>query len=168
MNKLRWSILPAMVVMVLGAATMLAQENRGNISGRVYNDLDANVVCTGTGEPGVGGIVIAGNSVEGNSMGVTTLDDGTYQLTTVAFGTWTVRVDPGDNWTATTNPERQVVVNEENRDVTNVDFCITQSPLPTLPESGAPIVTNLVLVTAAGVGLVLAGLFVFWIGRKVN
>ena len=145
---------------------VFAQDDRGNISGRVYNDLDGNGVCADTGEPGVGDIPVLSLSDQGNQMAVTTLSDGNYQLTTVAFGTWTVRVEPEDSWRVTSSREHQVVVNEENRETTGIDFCITQQQTVP-PDGGAPFAQPVAIVALAGFGLLTAGFIVLWLGKRV-
>jgi len=166
MKKYAWILPVVVMVLIVGTMNVFAQNDRGNINGRVYNDLDGNGVCEGTGEPGVGGIVIQATSLEGNEMAVTTNSDGKDQLTTVAFGTWTVRVDTGDSWRVTSSRERQVVVNEENREPSGVDFCITQQQsVP--PDSGAPIAQPMAIAALAGVGLLAVGFVLLWLGRRV-
>lgn len=166
MKKYAWIIPVTVMALIVGTLNVLAQGNRGNISGRVYNDLDGNGVCVDTGEPGVGDIPVLSLSTQGNQMAVTTLSDGNYQLTTVAFGTWTVRVQPGANWRVTSQREYQVVVNEENRETTGIDFCITQQQsVP--PDGGAPIAQPLAIAALVGFGLLTAGAIVLWLGKWV-
>jgi hypothetical protein len=166
MKKYAWIISVMVMALTVGTMNVFAQDDRGNISGRVYNDLDGNGVCAGTGEPGVGGIGIQASSIEGNQMAVTTQSDGNYQLTTVAFGTWTVRVMPGDSWRVTSSREHQVVVNAENRETTGIDFCITQQQTVP-PDGGAPIAQPLAIAALAGFGLLTAGFIVLWLGKRV-
>ena len=165
MKKYVWIISVMVVVLTVGTMNLLAQDDRGNISGRVYNDQDGNGVCAGTGEPGVGGIGIVSLSSEENKMAVTTLSDGNYQLTTVAFGTWTVRVAPGESWRVTSQREYQIVVNEENRETTGIDFCITQQQTVP-PDGGAPIAQPMAIAALAGFGLLTAGFIVLWLGKR--
>jgi hypothetical protein len=166
MKKYAWIILVMVMTLTVGTMNVFAQDDRGNISGRVYNDLDGNGVCAGTGEPGVGGVGIQSASIEGNQMAVTTQSDGNYQLTTVTFGTWTVCVVPGDGWRVTSSQDQQVVVNNENREPTGIDFCITQiQTVP--PDGGAPIAQPLAIAALAGFGLLMAGFVVLWLGKRV-
>jgi hypothetical protein len=166
MKKYAWIISVMVLALAFGTLNLFAQTDRGNISGRVYNDLDGNGVCADTDEPGIGGIGILSLSNEGNQMAVTTLSDGNYQLTTVAFGTWTVRVAPGDGWRVTSQREYQVVVNEENRDTTGIDFCITQQQTVP-PDGGAPIAQPMVIAALVGFSLLTVGFIVLWLDKRV-
>ena len=166
MKKYAWIIAVMVMALTVGTMNVFAQDDRGNISGRVYNDLDGNGVCADTGEPGVGDFVIQASSIEGNEMAVTTQSDGNYQLTTVTFGTWTVRVVPGESWRVTSSREHQVVVNAENRETTGIDFCITQQQTVP-PDGGAPIAQPMVIAALASFGLLTAGFIVSWLGKRV-
>ena len=166
MKKYAWIISVMILTLTVGTMNVFAQDDRGNISGRVYNDMDGNGVCAGTGEPGVGDIPVLSLSDQGNQMAVTTLPDGNYQLTTVAFGTWKVRVEPGDSWRVTSSREHQVVVNEENRETTGIDFCITQQQTVP-PDGGAPIAQPVAIAALAGFGLLTAGFIMLWLGKRV-
>jgi hypothetical protein len=166
MKKYAWIISVIVLALTVGIMNIFAQENRGNISGRVYNDQDGNGVCADTGEPGVGDIPILSFSDQENQMAVTTLSDGNYQLTTIAFGTWTVRVAPGESWRVTSQREYRVVVNEDNRETTGIDFCITQQQTVP-PDGGAPIAQPMVFAALVGFGLLTAGSIVLWLGKRV-
>lgn len=164
MKKYAWIISVLVMALTFGTMNVFAQDDRGNISGRVYNDQDGNGVCAGTGEPGVGDIPILSKNTEGNQMAVATQPDGNYQLTTVAFGTWTVAVEPGESWRVTSSREQQVVVNAENREPSGINFCITQQPTVP-PDGGAPIAQPIAIAALAGFGLLMAGFILLWLGK---
>ena len=179
MRKKAWIILAVIVLMLVitGTTAAFAQSSGGAILGTVYNDIDANGVCVGTGEPGLTGMVVEFVNVEAAiQTALQTNENGSYGYTSAGFGTWNVTVKPPEGWRSTAQPTRQVILTSTQPVASGVDFCITQdaststpatppaTAVPggsggavTLPESGATIAPALLNAAAIGIGLLAIG-----------
>lgn len=160
---------------------------RGSIRGSVFQDVNGDGRCIGTGEPAAVGIPIEFVSNDGQVvLYLQSGDNGTYGLVAAGLGTWTVTVRPPQEFVTTSAPSRQAFLSAEQRLVEGVDFCVRAraggtpppgwtpgpgwmpGPMPTypvvLPESGAPAqgavpmaANGLVLLALLGLALLLAG-----------
>ena len=190
MRKKVWIVLAVIVLMLVitGTAAAFAQSSGGAILGTVYNDLDANGVCVGTGEPGLTGMVVEFVNVEAAiQTALQTNENGSYGYTSAGFGTWNVTVKPPEGWRSTAQPTRQVILTSTQPVASGVDFCITQdaststpatppaTAVPggsggavTLPESGAPIAPALLIAAAIGIGLLAIGAGLLFYSRRAS
>lgn len=168
----------------------------GSIRGTVYNDLNADGKCVGTGDPSEAGVPVSLVSPGGqNNVILETGDDGTYGMVAAGLGTWTVGIKQDSGWVVTSNNNNvQVYLSSEQLGVQGVDFCVvragtatppastttpTKIPSPTntpvpgttppavvMPESGGPIAPILLAALVSGAGLILAGLGIEWHRRR--
>lgn len=150
---------------------------RGSIRGTVYEDLNADGRCVGTGEPALAGVTIQFVSNDGNAtVYLYSGNNGTYGLVAAGLGTWTVTAQPPAGHVVTSKNPLQVFlgVEEDKQLVLGADFCIHRgtavvvppiyippgsvTPPVFLPESGtrvAPVVSGFILL---GAGMVVFGL----------
>jgi hypothetical protein len=165
-RKLSLSLLAIALVLIISPALPAnAQTNTGSIRGTVYNDLNGDGFCVGTGEPGQSGIpVVFVYTVSGTKLPLMTGVDGSYGIVSITLGTWQVTVTPGTGWTVTSQQTQQVILTDTQPTVSGVDFCITQAPAsgggtspPVLPESGADVAPALIAVSALGAFLLVFG-----------
>jgi len=166
MRKIFWTtsitIFLYAIMSILHAAQ--AQEQKGIIIGTVYRDINANGVCVNEGEPRVAANIpmeLVSDDV-GELVRITTAADGSYAYNTDALGLWRVTVVPGAGWRVTSQQTQEVVLNIDNLDVTNIDFCIIEVEQSsgggtTLPESGAPVAPALLMASTIGFILIAAG-----------
>ena len=190
MRKNVWIILAVIALMLLitGTAVAFAQSSGGAILGTVYNDLNADGVCVGTGEPGLPSIVVEFNNVEASILtALQTNENGSYGYTAAGFGTWNITVKPPTGWRSSAQQTRQVVLTSTQPVAAGVDFCITQdsgsgtpaappaTAVPggsggavTLPESGAPIAPALLIAAVIGIGLLVIGAGLFFFSRRAS
>jgi hypothetical protein len=97
--------------------------------------------------------------------------DGTYGLTGVTVGSWTVDIQPLQGWRATSETPLAVNLSAEFNSAGNIDFCLaegTSSTPTTLPASGAVMTPPLLIATAAGVLLLVAGMALILRERRVS
>lgn len=186
MRKKVWIISVVVVLMLLitGTAAVFAQTTGGAILGTVYNDLDANGVCVGTGEPGLPGMVVEfANTEAAIQTALQTNENGSYGYTAAGFGTWNVTVKPPSGWRSTAQQTRQVTLTSTQPVAAGLDFCITQGTTSggsggdgssgsggavTLPESGAPISQSLLITMVIGIALLAVGAGLFFYSRRVS
>ena len=168
-------ILIAVVLLLAPALSAYAQEqNIGSIAGTVFNDLNADGFCVGTGEPGQSGVPIQFvYTASGTTVPLVTGLDGSYGIVSITLGTWRVTVQPPSGWRVTSQASREVTLTSTAPQVLNVDFCITQAPAtgggttpPVLPESGAGAAPSLIAAAVAGAVLLVLGAGLILSGRK--
>jgi len=174
----RISLLVIMIALVLLVTPVLAvgaqDNNIGSIRGIVYNDLNADGFCVGTGEPGQSGVPVEFVYLaSGTTVPLITGVDGSYGIVSITLGAWQVTVKPPTGWRVTSQATRQVALTSTTPQVNNVDFCITQAPAsgggtspPVLPESGADVAPSLQIAAAIGALLLAAGAALVLSGRR--
>ena len=113
------------LVGVVGTGT---QTTSGTIRGRVFEDLNSDGVCVGTGEPGLAGIPVEFIHESNATIFLQTEQDGTYSLVGVGFGTWQVTVRPGSGFVATSQQSISVTLSSEQPEVKGIDFCVARVP----------------------------------------
>ena len=178
------------------AQDTLAQDVNGSISGFVFRDLNENGVCSDEDEPGVVGIPLQlVNRNDNTIVNLTSGGEGFYELVNASGGTWTVTVNPGAGWSVTSQQTIQIVVDEDEPDIEDVDFCIVEvgatatatpappptpvtgatpvqpvapTPVPVLPESGAAVSPSVLWVVALGLLLMVSGAALLVRTRKNN
>jgi hypothetical protein len=178
------------------AQDTLAQDVNGSISGFVFRDLNENGVCSDEDEPGVVGIPLQlVNRNDNTIVNLTSGGEGFYELVNASGGTWTVTVNPGAGWSVTSQQTIQIVVDEDEPDIEDVDFCIVEvgatatatpappptpvtgatpvqpvapTPVPVLPESGAAVSPSVLWVVALGLLLLVSGAALLVRTRKNN
>ena len=178
------------------AQDTLAQDVNGSISGFVFRDLNENGVCSDEDEPGVVGIPLQlVNRNDNTIVNLTSGGEGFYELVNASGGTWTVTVNPGAGWSVTSQQTIQIVVDEDEPDIEDVDFCIVEvgatatatpappptpvtgatpvqpvapTPVPVLPESGAAVSPSVLWVVVLGLLLLVSGAALLLRTRKYN
>jgi uncharacterized membrane-anchored protein YitT (DUF2179 family) len=167
--KRRISLLVIMIALVLLIVPVLAvgaqDNNIGSILGVVYNDLNADGYCVGSGEPGQSGVPVEFvYTASGTAVPLLTGVDGSFGIVAITLGTWQVTVRPPLGWRVTSQPSKTVTLTETTPQAVGVDFCITQAPEsgggtnpPVLPESGADVAPSLLIAAAIGALLLAAG-----------
>ena len=167
-------LLAALVLLsLIGVVGAGAQTDSGTIRGTVFEDLNSDGACVGTGEPGLAGIPIEFIHESNARIVVQSTSNGTYSLVGVGFGTWQVNVQPGSGFVATSQQSFSVSLTSEQPEVTGIDFCVgrvtvtptaTAAPTATptaasslMPESGAGAPPTLLIVGAIGIALFALG-----------
>jgi hypothetical protein len=165
-RKISLSLLVIGLLLIISPAlSVSAQTNTGSIGGIVYNDLNGDGFCVGTGEPGQSGVPVEFiYTGSGTTLPLMTGVDGSYGIVSITLGTWQVTVKPGTGWRVTSQQTRQVTLTDTQPTVSGVDFCITQVPAsgggtspPVLPESGADVAPALIAAAAVGAFLLMLG-----------
>lgn len=149
-NAVILSIVTLFSLMFIFVTLAQAQDERGQISGAVYEDVNGDGVCVNTGIEGenpVANVPIEFvSSDEAVVLELTTGDDGTYGLVAAGQSIWRVTAKPDTTtWTVTSeNPLYPPVLPETGLIQTGVNFCIskggtgvTGNAVIILPESGA-------------------------------
>jgi hypothetical protein len=183
-------ILSTILLILLGSALVTgAQTDVGTISGTVYRTENPNSTCTEAdlvGEPRVPLQFV--NRDNNTTINQQTSSDGSYEFIAGSEGTWQVTVNPGPGWRVLTQQTRQVVIDEDNQEYEDINFCIIRVPTPTptstvqttptqtistptpvppvLPESGAPVAPLLLLAAGLGVLFLIAGGGLFIYSRR--
>lgn len=166
--------LALLLSLILGVALVQAQAANGAIRGTVYEDIDANGVCIGTGEPGLANIPVEFMSDGGTVIVLQSGQDGTYGMVGVGNGTWQVTVKPGTGFLVTSQQSYSITVSDEVKTTAGVDFCVARVTDSTgddgalLPESGASLPPALLVTAAVGAALIWAGVFALGIGLKLR
>jgi hypothetical protein len=167
-------LLAALVLLsLIGVVGAGAQAQSGTIRGTVFEDLNSDGACVGTGEPGLAGIPIEFVHESNARIVVQTVQDGSYSLVGIGFGTWQVAVQPGSGFVATSQQSFSVTISSDQPEVTGLDFCVervtvtptaTSAPAATptsasslMPESGAGAPPTLLIVGAIGIALFALG-----------
>jgi len=189
-------VLICIAAVAVQAQDTLAQDVNGSISGFVFRDLNENGVCSDEDEPGVVGIPLQlVNRNDNTIVNLTSGGEGFYELVNASGGTWTVTVNPGAGWSVTSQQTIQIVVDEDEPDIEDVDFCIVEvgatatatpappptpvtgatpvqpvapTPVPVLPESGAAVSPSVLWVVALGLLLLVSGAALLLRTRKNN
>lgn len=189
-------VLICLAAAAVQAQDTLAQDVNGSISGFVFRDLNENGVCSDEDEPGVVGIPLQlVNRNDNTIVNLTSGGEGFYELVNASGGTWTVTVNPGAGWSVTSQQTIQIVVDEDEPDIEDVDFCIVEvgatatatpappptpvtgatpvqpvapTPVPVLPESGAAVSPSVLWVVALGLLLLVSGAALLLRTRKNN
>lgn len=151
------------LILLLATGVVSAYQSNGSIRGTVYQDLNADGRCVGTGEPVLVGTPIKFVSDDGKTtLYLQSGDNGTYGLVAAGYGTWTVSADPNNEWVVTSQNPIKAFLGSEQLLVLGVDFCLakvgTVPPGTVLPESGAAIAPVLLAVMSAGAGLAVSGI----------
>lgn len=137
----------------------------GSIRGTVYQDTNQNGQC-GSGDPVVADIPIQFVSNDGETvLFLQSGSDGTFGLVAAGYGTWQVSAQPPAPWRVTSTTPQPAFLDNDNRVVQGVDFCVTNtavtatSSLVLLPTAGAQ-ANNAIFIwaTLTGALLILAGL----------
>lgn len=180
MKKRNIWVLISLVTTLLLSVTAYAQEPRptptnvpqqttetgrkGTIQGAVYEDVNGDGRCVGTGVEGE-------NPVEGVDIEFVSSDqetiitlysgpEGIYGLYAAGFSYWGVSARPNADWVVTSEETLYVPVYEDSLAQTGVNFCVqkaSQARQRVLPNSGAPALP-LSSVAFVGIFLIVLGL----------
>ncbi len=161
----------ALLVLALVApiAVANAQGSNGSIRGTVYNDLNEDGFCVGTGEPGQPGVPVEFvNQAGGFTIPLMTGQDGSFGVVAIALGTWQVTVKPPSGWRVTSLQTINVTLTDTQPVAGGVDFCIAEGTGTdggtsggtggtTLPESGAAVSPSLLIAGVIGAMMLVVG-----------
>jgi hypothetical protein len=166
----------------LMAGIVQAQEDgeRGYIEGRIHRDVNGDGKCVDTGVAGED--PIANINVQFTSSDSETVitnysgPSGYYGLAAAGYSYWEITVLPGPEWTVTSAPTIYVPIFADSRSATDVHFCLSKGGgiggatgrvvVNLLPESGGAASSVLAIAAVAGVGLLVAGIFLEWRRRS--
>ena len=175
MKKALQISIPLFLLLSLASSVLAQQPQRGSIRGAVYEDVDGDGKCIGTGVEGEGPVVgINVEFVSSDEATVVTLqtgDDGTYGLVAAGFSYWGVTVKPDENWVVTSEETIYVPVFEDSPLQTDVNFCIqnVKNVKTILPVSGGAASTMgwiTVVIGLIGISLITIGLGMEWWRRQ--
>ncbi len=146
----------------------------GFISGAVYQDVNGDGQCIGTGIAGenpIGGINVEFvTEYDPTPIILYSADDGNYGLAAAGFADWSVSAKPDAGWVVTSAKTVKAPVSAETPVITNVNFCLAKrTAVPViLPEAGgSPLAGQLLLwAFSLGAGLFLLGLGAAYKGRR--
>lgn len=115
----------------------------GTIRGAVYEDVNSDGKCIGTGiageQPAAGITIEFVSSDEQTVINLTSGPDGLYGLAAAGYSYWAVSARPGTDWVVTSNETLTVPIFEDSLVATNVNFCVQRAGTArvVLPASGA-------------------------------
>ncbi len=177
------------ILFLLGTGIVFAQQ-RGEIHGAVYEDVNGDGVCIDTGVAGekpVENIELEFvSSDEAVVINLVTGKDGTYGLVAAGQSNWRVTANPDSTkWVVTSEKTRYAAVFEETLVVTDINFCVQKVGTVTtgstgttgsgsnaviiLPESGAAKNSTPVwLFAGAAIGTAFVGLGILLEMRRRN
>ena len=145
--------------------------SRGTIQGVVYQDVNGDGRCVGTGIPGEGPVPnVDIEFVSSDEKTVITLysgPDGIYGLFAAGHSYWAVTAKPGPEWIVTSQQTLYAPIFEDSRVQTDINFCVMKTTgyarvRAILPEAGRAASPGLTITALAGLTLVLTGLFLNW------
>jgi hypothetical protein len=179
MKRVLTTTLFIILVLALAFGVAQAQENRGTIQGVVYEDVDGDGLCVDTGVEGEGPVenidVELASSDEATIFVHYTDVYGKYGLYAAGHSYWRVTAQPNADWVVTSENPLYALLDDDNRAVTEVNFCVqkanaaatgTGTAAVILPESGSAH-NNLTTITLlAGLGIILAGAAIEWRRRQ--
>ena len=162
--------------LVFGVAQ--AQENRGTIQGVIYQDVNGDGKCVNTGVEGEGPVenvnVEFVSSDEKTIITLYTDVHGKYGLYAAGHSYWQVTAKPNADWVVTSENPLYAPLDDDNRAVTDVNFCVRKANAVItggtaaiiLPVSGAA--HNNLTTTALSTGFffILTGLVMEWRRRQ--
>ncbi|KAA3663230.1 MAG: hypothetical protein DWQ04_11280 [Chloroflexi bacterium] len=176
------------ILLLLGTSIAFAQQKRGEIHGKVHEDVNGDGLCIDTGVAGEDPIshieLEFVSSDEAVVINLITGDDGTYGLVAAGQSNWRVTANPDSTkWVVTSEKTRYAAVFEETLVVTDINFCVQKVGTVTtaggtttggssnaviiLPESGAAKdTTPLWLFAGTILGLSLIGIGIFFELRR--
>lgn len=176
-----------------GGTDQVSDEQRGSISGFIYEDVNGDGRCVNTGVAGenpIRGIDV--RFVSSDRQTVITQysgENGDFGLYAAGQSYWEVTVLPGAGWTVASQSTIYVPVYAESPNHANINFCLTRGTnaviqLPgvvgtiLLPESGASHAERqaaqtetmwrwvAALTAVTGLTLIAAGLYLQWQRRQ--
>lgn len=140
-------------------------QQRGSIQGLVYEDVNGDGACVGTGVVGenpVAGVTIRFvSSDEKTVINLTSGPNGAFGLFAAGQSYWAVSAVPGPDWVVTSAATQYAPVYENSLSISGVNFCLQQASAARvlLPASGGAFSTAMVSVLGmVGVLLIAAGL----------
>ncbi|MCB9421219.1 MAG: hypothetical protein H6667_15565 [Ardenticatenaceae bacterium] len=166
------------LVLALAFSVAQAQDNRGTIQGVVYQDVNGDGKCVNTGVEGEGPAEnINVEFVSSDEKTIITLYTdmyGKYGLFAAGHSYWRITAKPNADWVVTSQNPLYAPLDDDNRVVTDVNFCVQKANAVTtfgsaaviLPQSGAAHSNLMTIVSVLGVALVLVGLVLEWRRRQ--
>jgi hypothetical protein len=165
------------LVLALAFGVAQAQENRGTIQGVVYQDVNGDGKCVDTGVVGEGPVenvnVEFVSSDEDTIITLYTDIHGKYGLFAAGHSYWRVTAKPNADWVVTSVNPLYAPLDNDNRVVTGVNFCVRKANAVTygsaaviLPQSGAAHNNLTVIILFAGLAFTGVGLTLEWRRRQ--
>jgi hypothetical protein len=152
------------LLLILVLAGVAQAQSSGTVRGTIYQDLNADGVCVGTGDPVLAGVPIELVTADGQTtVNLESGSDGTFGMVAAGFGTWNVTAIPGEGFSVTGQQTRSVTIGSSEPEVTGADFCVAQvttssgGTATVLPESGAGLSSSLLAATAVGLAFIMIG-----------
>jgi hypothetical protein len=117
------------IFLLLGTGVAFAQQQRGEIHGAVYEDVNGDGLCFDTGVEGEGPVenieLEFVSSDEAVILNLVTGEDGTYGLVAAGQSVWRVTANPDSTkWVVTSEKTRYPPVLPESLIQTDVNFCV--------------------------------------------
>lgn len=156
-----------MLLLALMVGGLQAQEPgqpRGTIMGVIYEDINGDGKCVGTGVAGE--VPVADVNVDFVSSDEKTVltmyssPDGAFGLYAAGYSYWRLTAKPTADWVVTSQNPIYAPVDAQNPAVSGLFFCVQKASKArvVLPASGGPVGAGVVAATAvAGLSLVLSG-----------
>lgn len=180
MKKVLSTTLFIILVLALAFGVAQAQENRGTIQGVVYQDVNGDGKCVDTGVAGEGPVEnVNVEFVSSDEKTIITLYTdiyGKYGLFAAGQSYWRVTAKPNADWVVTSKNPLFAPLDDDNRAVTGVNFCVQKanavnaviigSAAVILPQSGAAHSNLTTIALFTGLAFTLAGLALEWRRRQ--
>jgi hypothetical protein len=177
MKKVLTTTLFIILVLAFAFGAAQAQENRGTIQGVVYEDVDGDGLCVDTGVEGEGPLeninVELASSDEATIFVHYTDVYGKYGLYAAGHSYWRVTAQPNADWVVTSENPLYALLDDDNRAVTDVNFCVQKANAATtgtaaviLPESGSAHNNLITIAMLAGLGITFVGAALEWRRRQ--
>lgn len=178
MKKIMSITLFIILILALAFGVVQAQENRGTIQGVVYQDVNGDGKCVDTGVEGEGPVEnIDVEFVSSDEETIITLYTdvyGKYGLYAAGHSYWRVTAKPNADWIVTSENPLYAPLDDDNRVVTDVNFCVqkanavvtTGTAAIILPVSGAAHNSVTTFVLVAGLGFLMVGAVLEWRRRQ--
>ncbi len=158
------------LALFVSIAQAQSTDKRGTIQGVVYEDVDGDGQCVNTGIEGEG--PVEGVDIEFMSSDEETVvtlysgPEGIYGLYAAGSSYWRVTAKPNADWVVTSENPLYAPLDDNNRAVTGVNFCVQAvganktgtGAAVILPESGGQNNSMTMLAAAVGSFFVLAGI----------
>ena len=177
MKKVLSTTVFIILVLALAFSVAQAQENRGTIQGVIYQDINGDGKCVDTGVMGEGPAenvnVEFVSSDEDTIITLYTDVHGKYGLFAAGHSYWRVTAKPNADWVVTSQNPLYAPLDNDNRVVTDVNFCVrkvngvtTGSAAVILPQSGAAHNNLTTFALFVGMAFTLVGLALEWRRRQ--
>lgn len=165
MKKVIWiGLVLAFLLLPLTGALHAQQKTNGAIQGVVYQDVNGDGRCVGTGVAGEGPVANVNvefvSSDEKTILTMYSSPDGAFGLFAAGFSYWKLTARPAAEWVVTSKNPIYAPIDADSPAITGLFFCVQKASKArvVLPQSGAGAGAGTLLATAvAGLALLAAG-----------